>query len=326
MRLQNVLFIISIFLFFVGCTDKEKQEKVNASISNMKTVGSLKVTTLSTMVANQGLGEWGYSALVEVDGKQILFDTGRKTETVLNNAEELGIDLSNVQDVILSHNHGDHTGGLITLRNYYKRINPKALSRIHVGKGIFKQRLNMRNRMKEIREELEKDGVEFIVYNDNYELYPGVWITGPIERIHPEKNYGGKWKIATEDGSVIDNIPEDQSLVIYTDKGFVVIAGCGHAGLINTGEHIKRKIHDAEIYALIGGFHLVQSTDEQLDWTVDHLKRFGVRKIVGAHCTGINSLYYLRNALGLSRKDAVVGSVGDNFSLEHGIEAGIIAM
>lgn len=293
--------------------------------SQQVSVQNLKITTLSTMLANQGIGEWGYSALVEVDGKKILFDTGRKLETVLNNAEELGIDLSEVEDVFLSHNHGDHTGGLLALRERLKKQNPKAISRIHVGDGIFDQRINFRNRMLEIKEELEADGVTFFVYKEAFELFPGVWITGPIERIHPEKNYGGKWKIATKDGDKIDTIPEDQSLIINTEKGFVLVAGCGHAGVINTLEHVKSKISSKSAYAIIGGLHLVSATDKQLEWTAEHLKRFGVSKIIGAHCTGINSLYTLKNLLKLKREDAVVGSVGDNFDLGKGITPGIIA-
>ena len=77
---------------------------------------AVKVTVLSTMLADlTGIGEWGFAALVEVDGYRLLFDTGHREDTVVRNAEELKVDLSNVTDVILSHNHLDHTGGLLTL-------------------------------------------------------------------------------------------------------------------------------------------------------------------------------------------------------------------
>jgi metal-dependent hydrolase (beta-lactamase superfamily II) len=76
-----------------------------------------------------GVGEWCFSALVEVDGKRVLFDSGGRAETVLNNARELGVDLSNVEDVILSHNHWDHVSGLVTLRRELSKTNPKAFSR-----------------------------------------------------------------------------------------------------------------------------------------------------------------------------------------------------
>src|SRR5277367_6070407 len=72
-------------------------------------VKTLKVTILSTMLADDGIGEWGFAALVEADGHKILFDTGARPNTVLENARELKLDLSDVQDVILSHFHDDHT-------------------------------------------------------------------------------------------------------------------------------------------------------------------------------------------------------------------------
>src|SRR5262245_31878022 len=80
-------------------------------------VRSLKLVVLSTMLADtKGVGEWGFAALVEADGHRLLFDTGNRPETVLKNASELGIELADVTDVVLSHHHGDHTGGLLTLR------------------------------------------------------------------------------------------------------------------------------------------------------------------------------------------------------------------
>ena len=104
-------------------------------------VKSLKITILSTMLTQQGIGEWGFAALVEADGHRILFDTGQRSNTVLLNAETLNVDLSDVQEVVLTHNHGDHTGGLVTLRREYSKVNPEALSVAHVGRGIFWKRI-----------------------------------------------------------------------------------------------------------------------------------------------------------------------------------------
>jgi 7,8-dihydropterin-6-yl-methyl-4-(beta-D-ribofuranosyl)aminobenzene 5'-phosphate synthase len=322
--------VLIILIILSGVCVKAQQEKSKntqqASFNKKRTtVSSLKITTLSTMLANRGIGEWGYSALVEVDGKKILFDTGNKPETVLKNVKELGIDLSDVEDVFLSHHHGDHTGGLLTLRKELKKFNPKALTRVHVGMGIFSQRVDYENNMLSMKKELEADGVEFIVYANQHELFPGVWITGPIERVHEERNWSGNGKIKTDNGTIEDNIPEDQSLVIDTKDGFVLISGCGHAGIINTLEHIRLNIHEEKVFAAVGGFHLVNATDEHLKWTADKLLEFGVSKINGAHCTGINSLYTLRTLLNMSRTDAVVGSVGDSFDLKNGIQAGYIA-
>ena len=95
-------------------------------------VRALRVTVLSTMLADRGIGEWGFAALIEVNGRRILFDTGARPDTVLKNSKDLNIDLSHISDVILSHNHGDHTGGFMTMRETLGARNPKALSRAWV--------------------------------------------------------------------------------------------------------------------------------------------------------------------------------------------------
>ena len=100
-------------------------------------VRALKIQILSTMLADDGIGEWGFGAIVEVDGQRILFDTGARPTTVLENAKELKADLAQVPQVVLSHNHSDHTGGLLTLRKDVAARAPDALARVHVGRGLF---------------------------------------------------------------------------------------------------------------------------------------------------------------------------------------------
>lgn len=194
-----------------------------------------------------------------------------------------------------------------------------------MGEGIFSKRVNSYNTILTIRDELEADDVEFIIYSNQQELFPGVWITGPINRIHDERNWSGNGEIETDSGIVEDNIPEDQSLVIDTTEGLVLISGCGHAGIINTLEHVSANANSKKVFTIIGGFHLLSATQEQLEWTASKMKDFGVSKIIGAHCTGIDALYSLRDLLELNRGDAVVGSVGDSFDLKTGIKAGVIA-
>jgi 7,8-dihydropterin-6-yl-methyl-4-(beta-D-ribofuranosyl)aminobenzene 5'-phosphate synthase len=132
-------------------------------------VTSLDVRLLSTMLtADEGYGEWGFAALVVADGHRILFDTGAHPDTVLRNARELHIDLSNVPDVILSHHHLDHTAGLVTLRREYAKSNPAALARAHVGEGIFQSRTDGGprevNTMIATKRDYESAGGTFIEY------------------------------------------------------------------------------------------------------------------------------------------------------------------
>jgi 7,8-dihydropterin-6-yl-methyl-4-(beta-D-ribofuranosyl)aminobenzene 5'-phosphate synthase len=290
------------------------------------------VKVLSTMLADtDGIGEWGFSALVVADGHRILLDTGARSETVLNNARELKVDLTNVPDVILTHNHGDHTGGLISLRQAVRAKNPAALAVTHAGEGIFLKRDGTRSGwepMDRVRKMYEALGGKVIVHDSPLELYPGVWITGPVARVYPEKNFGigPGAKVQMPDGSSVeDTIPEDMSLVIDTDRGLVVISGCGHAGVINTLEHARTKIRAAPVYALIGGLHLFQLDDEHLKWTASKLKEFGVQNFLGAHCTGIEATYRIRELCGLSRRTAAVGAVGGSFTLAEGIHPGSIS-
>lgn len=296
-------------------------------------VTSLDVRLLSTMLtADAGYGEWGFAALVVADGHRILFDTGAHPDTVLRNARELHIDLANVPDVILSHHHLDHTAGLVTLRHEYAASNPGALARAHVGAGIFLSRTDggarEANPMIATKRDYESAGGTFIEYSQTRELFPGVWLTGPVPRKYPEKNWSLGRMLRLGDGKTAeDNLPEDQSLVIVTDKGLVLISGCGHAGIINTLDYARAKIAPAPapVYAALGGFHLYQASDESLAWTASKLKEFGLQNLLGAHCTGIEAVYRLRQLTGLERKTAAVGAVGGGFNLATGLDPGSIA-
>lgn len=295
-------------------------------------VVSLDVRLLSTMLtADEGYGEWGFAALVVADGHRILFDTGAHPDTVLRNARALHIDLSNVPDVILSHHHLDHTAGLVALRRAYARTNPAALARAHVGAGIFRSRTDGNgtaeaNTMIAAKRDYESAGGTFVEYTGTRELYPGIWLTGPVPRKYPEKNWSPGRRLRLADGKTIeDNLPEDQSLVIVTDKGLVVISGCGHSGVINTLDYVRAKISPDPVYAALGGFHLYQASDETLAWTASKLREFGLRNLLGAHCTGIEAVYRLRQLTGLDRKTAAVGAVGGGFNLATGLDPGSIA-
>jgi len=278
-------------------------------------VQALKVTVLSTMLAEAGVGEWGYAALVEADGRRILYDTGARPETVLANAREMGVDLSTVEDVILSHHHGDLTGGVLTLRKALMAKNPKALSRVHVGEGFF-QAANAGSRagVPKLRTDLEATGATFVVHKGPDELAPGVWLTGPVPRVTDEKNYPAG----------PDAIPEDQALVFETAEGTVVLTGCGHAGAINIVRDAAKITGGKPLLALIGGLHIFDASDARLDWTGAELKAAGVKYLLMGHCTGIEATWRLRQAAGLTRKTAAYGANGATFVLGKGINGGRI--
>ncbi|HET7536746.1 MAG TPA: MBL fold metallo-hydrolase [Candidatus Didemnitutus sp.] len=294
-------------------------------------VKSLKITVLSTMLADrQEIGEWGFAALVEVDGHRILFDTGAHTDVVQRNAESMNIDLSTVPEVVLSHSHWDHVGGFLTLRDAVKAKNPAALARTHVGDGIFWPRVIAKtgvadNPLLLQKADYEKGGGVFVVHAQAVQLYPGVWLTGPVPRKYPEHNWSPGAELVSPNGPVEDNLPEDMSLVCDTDAGLVVLTGCGHAGVANIIDHARSTIRHTRVHALIGGIHLFNASEETLRWTAAKLNEVGVDNFLGAHCTGVETVYRYRHDLGLDRAHAVVAAVGAVFELGKGIDPGVIA-
>jgi 7,8-dihydropterin-6-yl-methyl-4-(beta-D-ribofuranosyl)aminobenzene 5'-phosphate synthase len=146
-----------------------------------------------------------------------------------------------------------------------------------------------------------------------------------VPRKYPEHNWSSTGKVQTPAGLVEDTIPEDQSLVLNTAQGLVVVTGCGHAGVINILTFAHEQFPDAPVQAIIGGLHLFPASDEQLNWTADKMKDFKVAHLMGAHCTGIEAVYRIRERLGLPRASAVVGTVGSTFILGEGIHPGQLA-
>lgn len=293
-------------------------------------IRSVRVTILSTMLADtKGIGEWGFAALVEADGRRLLFDTGSRPATVLSNARELGVDLSGVTDVVLSHHHSDHTGGLLTLRRELKKANPEALSRCFVGRGIFLPRPGEDGREANetiaLKEPYESTGGRFEEVARPTEIFPGAWLTGPVPRSHPERNWSGRGQVRTSEGLAEDTIPEDTALVLDTEKGMVVVTGCGHAGVVNILEFARASVSPAPVHALVGGLHLFAADETSLGWTASRLKAMELGNLLGAHCTGVEAVYLLRPKLGLDRRTCAVGAVGAGFDLEAGIKPVIIS-
>ena len=306
-------------------------QRLQADSADSTHVRSLKITILSTMLADgPSLGEWGFSALVEADGHRILFDTGAHEDLVRRNADALKIDLTTVPEVVLSHFHSDHTTGFLPLRRSVMTAHPTALARTHVGHGIFFSRPLAPtgaedNPMVGAKPQYEREGGVFIEHSGPVQLYPGVWLTGPVPRKYPERNWSGHSRVVTPEGTVDDTLPEDISLSCDTDAGLVVLTGCGHAGAINIIDYARQIVRPVRVHALIGGLHLFNASEETLRWTGERLREFGVDYFLGGHCTGVETVYRFRHDLNLDRAHAVVAATGATFTLGEGINPGLIA-
>lgn len=325
MHFKRLLLTASLLFspFFIFAADE--------AITTGACVQSLKITVLSTTLTDvKKPGEWDFAALVEVDGHRLLFDTGAHSDAVLRNAAALGIDLTNVPDVILSHNHSDHLGGLMTLRRSMAVKVPDALARVHVVDGIYDSSASSNQEIKDnplilLKPEYEKTGGVFITCSQPRELFPGVWLTGPIPRKYPEKNWGTKGTVQTPAGVVDDCIPGDQALIFNTDKGLVALLGCGHAGIVNTLEYARHIVRPALFHAVIGGCPLFSPAEETPKWTAEKLAGFGIENFSGLPYNGSQSTYWLRLVLGLDRGHAVVTGVGNSFELDKDPDPRVIA-
>ena len=232
------------------------------------------------------IGEHGFSALIEpASGEPLLFDTGQGL-TLLHNARRMNKDLSLVKQVVISHGHYDHAGGLKSL---LEECGPKL---VYGHPSIFKPRFRVKDTgesysigMPASREDLEVAGATFDLSQQFRAIAPGVYLTGEIPRV-TDFEVGDQGLYCDCNGHESDNTPDDQSLLMETEKGLVLILGCCHAGLINTLEHVASMTGRRDIYAVIGGTHLGFCGQEQLGSTIAALRDMGIKKLAASHCTG----------------------------------------
>jgi len=279
-----------------------------------------QITVLATNISNYGgFGEWSFSALYESDKESILFDTGFHEDTVLHNAKILGKDLSKVNKVVLSHFHSDHTGGLIKLRKTYKNINKNAFSEVYVARGFFDQRFykdgskegpgNFKDSSK-FKQKAEEEGIKFIILDDHMMISENLYVTGTVERT-VEKYNGPMGFFLDEQLTIPDIIKDDQSVGMLTDKGWIMMSGCGHSGIINTAKKLQ-SIKNVPVYGAIGGFHLFKADNEIISKTANWLGDNGLTKFMGGHCTGIYAAETIAEIIGIPRENlshTAIGSV-----------------
>ncbi|HBK54556.1 MBL fold metallo-hydrolase [Syntrophomonas wolfei] len=244
------------------------------------------------------IGEYGFSALLEVDERKILFDTG-SNDALFKNAENLGINLEEVEALVISHGHFDHTGAVIP---FLQRFGPKKL---YLHPDIFSQRfLQMKKGLGPnigcpfAAEDLVKNGAEIIFIDSFSEIMPGVFISGEIPRKNSFENTGGNFKVATAHGLLEDKLLDDMALLVDHPEGLIIISGCAHSGMINTIEYIQERTGRSKMLAFIGGTHLITASEDRLAQTIAVLKMMDIEKIAVGHCTGFYAAARLLNELG----------------------------
>jgi 7,8-dihydropterin-6-yl-methyl-4-(beta-D-ribofuranosyl)aminobenzene 5'-phosphate synthase len=146
-----------------------------------------------------------------------------------------------------------------------------------------------------------------------------------VPRPNLEKNWFPGLSLVTAKGRIEDNVPEDSALVFDTAQGAVILTGCGHSGIVNIAEYARTITSGKPLLAVVGGLHLFSAPDQTVIWTGTKLKGYGIKYLLAGHCTGIEATFLLRESGGLTRKNAVVSSVGSTFILGIGIDPRMLA-
>ena len=250
----------------------------------------MKITTLieNKTDKNEELhNEHGLSVYIEVDGKNILFDTG-KSGNFIDNAKNLNIDLKKLDYVIISHGHCDHSGGLERL---IKEINPNF--KLYLGNGFFDKKYNLRQSGEyeylgnSFNEEFLKENnipTEYIT-KDITNITESFVIFTNFDRKEEYENLNQPMYIKEDGKYEKDMFLDEISLGIKTDEGLVVIVGCSHVGIVNILDTIIERT-GINIHILIGGTHLVKEDDEKINNIIEYLKEKDIKLIGACHCTG----------------------------------------
>jgi 7,8-dihydropterin-6-yl-methyl-4-(beta-D-ribofuranosyl)aminobenzene 5'-phosphate synthase len=243
-------------------------------------------------------GEYGLAVLVTLDGYSVLLDTGCDS-ALLANSLAMGIKLEQIEDVVISHGHFDHTGGMLSL------LNKKTVKRVYAHPDIFSHRLlPLKNgKFKDIgcvfnTKQLDDAGVELILTKEFTEIFPGVFVTGQIPRVTDYEDTGGDFKVEVKGNLLDDKLNDDMSLIINHPKGLIIISGCAHSGMINTINHARQQTGQKKVLAYIGGTHLMSASKSRIDKTIKELKTYNIEKIIVGHCTGFNACAAMYNELG----------------------------
>ncbi len=255
--LVSAVVVVLLAAILLATCVQRKGQIMNEQAKTVSTPGVKNLTITVTYDNNpykQGLEtEWGFAAFITGTEKTILFDTGGG-RVLLDNMEKLAIKPDRVDVVVLSHIHGDHTGGLGSFLEKNSDVT------IYLPKSFPKK----------FKDNARNSGAKIIEVKESLQICENVYSTGQL----------GKWI-------------KEQSLIIRTDKGLVVITGCAHPGIVNIVNTAKALMRvpalrgpKDDILLVMGGFHLEWATKGRIEKIISAFKQLGVRYVGPCHCSG----------------------------------------
>ena len=266
----------------------------------------LTILTNNTVLQSKNfLGEHGLSFYIEFKDKKILFDMGY-SDVFIKNAHKMGINLLDLDYIIFSHGHYDHTWGL----SHYL---PLYISNIKQGKSPKKPTIlthpdtfneKYETSLGEIGSLLSKNKLEknfeLIFSKKPYWISDDLVFLGEIPRLNDFEGKEFIGEVFKNNACEKDYIPEDSALVYKTVEGLVIITGCSHSGICNIVEYAKKVCNETKIVDIIGGFHLVNASEKRLAKSVDYLSKLKLPQLHPCHCTDFQAIIFLSKYLNLA--------------------------
>jgi len=283
------------------------------------------------------LAEHGFSALIQPgdSGETILWDTGGSEVALIENMRRMELDFGAITKIALSHGHWDHYAAMTAVLNEMK-LSPKSkewiegVNEAELAIWLEKDQIPIIAHPAAFRERWRKkdDGTlvgpflpppegrwkaagAMIIHSEGpYELAPGCWTTGTVPRLSFEESGRPKDRFYREGADFVpDDLDEDQAIVInLKDKGLILLSGCAHAGIVNTIEYARRFTGVERVYAVIGGFHLARSKEDEIDQTITYIKDLRLTYVIPSHCTGFRAISQFAREMPDAFIEGVVGA------------------
>ena len=269
-------------------------------------MGSITIV-VDNKAAKGFTAEHGFALWIEAAGRTILFDTGNQ-EALLPNCRKLNLSFPNLTDLVISHGHYDHTGGVdsvvrdagdIQVYLHQAAMQPRYVNGEEEPRPVRMPAASMRSLWS-----LPEDSIHWLTHPFN--LAGDIGITGPIARLNNYEDTGGAFYYDPW-GKRPDPIEDDNALWLQSSEGLVVCVGCSHAGIVNTLQAIMEITGEKKIRTVIGGLHLINASSERLARTAAALNEFDLHQLVACHCTGDESFAYLEEHL---RCEVIQGYAG----------------